>query len=46
MSSGGLANMKYIMITMEGTPNIRDQRNEVRHLKYELSHEKISLLDL
>lgn len=29
---GAGANMKYIMITIAGTPNINDHKNEVRHL--------------
>ena len=29
--------MKYIIITMEGTPNIRDHKNEVRHLESKLA---------
>lgn len=32
-SSGGEANMKYIIITKEGTPKISDHKNEVLHLR-------------
>jgi hypothetical protein len=33
LSSGGGANIKYIIIDMAGTPNINDQRKELRHLQ-------------
>jgi len=32
-SSGGEANIKYIIIDKAGTPNINDQRKELRHLQ-------------
>ena len=40
LSSGGGLNIKYIMMTMAGTPNISDQRKEVLHLQ----QKKINLI--
>lgn len=31
-SAGGFANMKYIMTATEGSPKMRDHKNEVLHL--------------